>query len=154
MPLLGFGESGSLDGSSPQALAMDNSGILFAGTYAGNVYKFTTGGWESVGANFSEPVTSLAIDAIGDLYAISSVGSSYTTNAVFKFSKGANSWEQLGGNINAQGGINSLTIDASGNIYVLTYFGTVLRYDIVSGWVDTGFGNGSEFISNGLALGL
>ena len=152
--LRGTGESGSLDGSSPLALAMDNSGTLFAGTNAGNVYKYTQSMWESVGTNFGSPVTSLAIDAIGDLYAISSVDSSYTTNAVFKFSKGANSWEKLGGNINAQGGINSLTIDASGNIYVLTYYGTVLRYDIVSGWVNTGFGNGSEFISNGLALGL
>lgn len=108
----GSGVGGSLDGSAVNTLAIDSNNNLYAGTEAGNVFKYANGIWSQVGLLLNDPIKAMALDANNNIY----VG---TQNAgeVFKYVSG--SWQSLG--IPDATPVQSLAINSSGDIYAATY---------------------------------
>jgi hypothetical protein len=110
------------------AIAMDNSGNLYAGgdfitaggISAGHVAKWNGSAWSTLGSGTNNEVYALACDASGNLYA----GGNFTTaggttvNYVAKWN--GVSWSALGSGLVSSTllGVNALALDGSGNLYV------------------------------------
>lgn len=113
--LSGSGAGGSLDGSGVNAIIMDSNNNLYAGTNAGNVYKYINNVWNLMAWNLNQPIGALALDASNNLYAGTNNGTD-TGNGVFKYVSGA--WVSLGSPDGT--GIQSIAINSSGSIYAAT----------------------------------
>lgn len=134
--------------SSPQGLAFDSSGNLYAANWqAGTIAKITPGGSASVFASgFLGPI-GLVFDAAGNLYAANSDGGSISkitpdgTASIF-FSNATAEWPYAG--LSAPQGI---AFDAAGNLYVACPGGGVNNIVEIppSGTTST------EFVSSGLS---
>jgi hypothetical protein len=112
-------------GTSPialpvNALAIDGSGIVYAGTYGG-VWKWNGTSWSSLGS-VNGWVNALAIDGAGNVYAGGSFVAAGATmvNHVAKWN--GSSWSALGTGTNNT--VNALAIDGSGNVYAGGKFNT------------------------------
>lgn len=113
--LSGSGAGGSLDGSGVDAIIMDSNNNLYAGTHAGNIYKYINNFWNLMGSTLNQPIGVLALDASNNLYAGTNNGSD-TDNGVFKYVSGT--WVSIGSPDGT--GIQSIAINNSGNIYAAT----------------------------------
>lgn len=112
--LSGSGAGGSLDGSGVDAIIMDSNNNLYAGTHAGNVYKYINNSWNLMGSTLSQSIGALALDASNNLYAGTNNGSD--VGEVFKYISGV--WTSLGSPDST--GIQSIAINSSGSIYAAT----------------------------------
>ena len=117
--------TGSANGTSykVRALALDNSGNLYAGgdfiTAGGNDAKYIArwdgANWYSLGSGMNDPVSALAVDKNGHLY----VGGDFITaggNDAKYIARwdGAN-WHPLGSGMN--GPVSALAVDKNGHLY-------------------------------------
>jgi hypothetical protein len=152
--LSGSGAGGSLDNTSVNALIVDSNNNLYAGTNAGNVFKYANNTWSQMGTNIGQPIMTLALDANNNLYMGTNNGSD-TSNDVFKYVSGT--WVSLGSPDGT--GIQSIAIN-SGNIYaatagyidstptVITY-GEVYKYTSGTTWsVISAFNDGTAGDNN------
>lgn len=125
--LAGSGGGGSLDGSGVGALIIDSSNNLYAGTSAGNVFKYTNGVWNLMASSLNQPIKALTLDSSNNLYVGTNNGSD--VGDVFKYVNGA--WVTLGSPDGT--GIQSIAINANGDIYAATQGnggdGQVYQYD-------------------------
>ena len=97
--------------SSPQGLAFDSSGNLYAANNTGNtISKFDSAGIfkSSISSNLSSP-RGLAFDSSGNLYAANSTG-----NTISKFDSADIFKSSISSNLSAPQG---LAFDSSGNLY-------------------------------------
>ena len=121
--------NGFRSNSTIYALTLDGSGNLYAGgnfSYAGSVEasrvaKWDGLSWSVLGSGTSGPVNALLVDETGNLYAGGNftTAGGWTVNNVAKWD--GSDWIPLGSapNVGVTGGqVNSLTMDASGNLYV------------------------------------
>lgn len=108
----GSGAGGSLDGSGITVLRIDTSNNLYAGTNAGNVFKYTNGVWALMGTLLNDPIQSLVIDSSNNVYA-----GTQNAGIVYKFVSG--SWVSLG-QPEVNFAVLSIAITSSGNIYAST----------------------------------
>ena len=141
--LYSFGLPAGSDGQDPYAsLVMDASGNLYGTTYyggtndTGTVFKITSSGAESVlysfgpntGSDGQYPAGSLIMDASGNLYGATQDGGKNGTGTVFKIiPSGAESvLYSFGPSPGADGKTPTagLVMDASGNLYGTTQFGS------------------------------
>lgn len=112
--LSGSGAGGSLDGSGVDAIIMDSNNNLYAGTHAGNIYKYINNSWNLMGSTLSQSIGALALDASNNLYVGTNNGSD--VGEVFKYISGV--WTSLGSPDST--GIQSIAINSSGSIYAAT----------------------------------
>ncbi len=112
--LAGSGAGGSLDGSSVNALTVDSSNNLYAGTNAGNVYKYANGIWNLMATGLNQPIKALTLDSNNNLYVGTNNGSD--VGDVFKYTNGT--WTPLGSPDGT--GIQSIAINTTGDIYAAT----------------------------------
>lgn len=157
--LPGNGAGGSLDssvaigGSSVNVLVVDSNNNLYAGTNAGNVFKYANNIWSQMGANLGQPIKTLALDASNNLYVGINNGSN-TNNGVFKYTNGT--FVTLGSPDGT--GIQSIAINNSGSIYaatagyidnevdpaVISSYGEVYKYTSGTNWnVISAFNDGT-----------
>jgi hypothetical protein len=137
--LPGNGVGGSLDsstddggyGSSVNVLVVDSNNNLYAGTNAGNVFKYANNVWNQMGANLGQPIKTMALDANNNLYVGTNNGSN-TSNDVFKYLNGT--LVSLGSPNGT--GIQSIAINSSGSIYVATagYIDTEVDPAVISSY--------------------
>ncbi len=114
--LAGSGAGGSLDGSSVNKIIIDRNNNLYAGTNAGNVFKYISGVWTLIGTTLiNQPILALALDSNNNLYAGTNNGSD--VGNVFKYVNG--NWQQLGASPDGTG-IQSITINPDETIYAAT----------------------------------
>ncbi|RTL12633.1 MAG: hypothetical protein EKK54_03140 [Neisseriaceae bacterium] len=119
--LSGSGVGGTLDssllnggyGSSVNVLVIDNNN-LYAGTNAGNVFKYANNVWNQMGTNLGQPVTTLALDESNNLYL--GTNNEADVRNVYKYVKG--SWISLGSPDST--GIQSIVANSSESIYAAT----------------------------------
>lgn len=125
--LAGSGAGESLDGSGVNALAIDSSNNLYAGTNAGNVFKYVNGVWSLMASSLNQPIKVLILDSNSNLYVGTNNGSD--VGDVFKYVSGA--WVTLGSPDST--GIQSIAISTAGDIYAATQGnggdGQVYQYD-------------------------
>lgn len=102
---------GSLDGSCINALAVDSKNNVYAGTNAGNVFKYANGIWTILGVSLNDPIKAMVIDSSNNIY----VG---TENAgkVFKYVN--TNWLSLGAPDGTM--IQSIAISSNGSMYAAT----------------------------------
>lgn len=118
--LPGNGAGGSLDssvaigGSSVNVLVVDSNNNLYAGTNAGNVFKYANSVWNQMGTNLGQPVTTLALDESNNLYLGTNNGAD--VGDVYKYVNG--SWNSLGSPDST--GIQSIVANSSESIYAAT----------------------------------
>lgn len=112
--LAGTGAGGSLDGSQINFLITDSDNNLYAGTNAGNIFKYANNLWSLMGTTLNQPIKVLALDANSNLYAGTNNGED--VGDVFKYVNGR--WVSLGSPDST--GIQSIAINSSGNIYAAT----------------------------------
>lgn len=136
--LPGGGAGGSLDsstligGSSVNVLIVDSNNNLYAGTNAGNVFKYANNTWSQMGVNFGQPIKALALDANNNLYAGTNNGED--VGDVYKYVGGI--WTSIGSPDST--GIQSIAINSSGKIYAATAGnggdGQVYEYSSGTSW--------------------
>lgn len=112
--LAGSGAGGSLDGSSVNKMIVDSNNNLYAGTNAGNIFKYVNGIWTLMGMTLNQQILALTLDSNNNLYAGTNNGSN--VGEVFKYVSG--NWSTLGSPDST--GIQSIAINASGEIYAAT----------------------------------
>ncbi|MDD3267178.1 MAG: hypothetical protein PHC75_08400 [Burkholderiales bacterium] len=106
---------GSLDDSSVNTLALDKNNNLYAGTNAGNIYKYNNNTWNIVGTPVDIPITSISFNSDNNLY----IGTEQDDDGrahVYKYQNG--DWLSLGSPANS-GSISSMLIE-NNDIYVAT----------------------------------
>ena len=137
-----------------EALTSDAAGNIFVGGYFSNssnssvgkkyVAKFngTTwselGGVNALGAN--GPIFDLAVDLQGNVYAGGAFTNSSGKYYVAKWTAATNTWSELGGlnGLNANGGISSIAVDSTGNVYATGSFQITSNfYAYVAKWNGT-----------------
>ena len=155
--LAGSGGGGSLDGSAVNALVIDSNNNLYAGTNAGDVFRYSNGVWNLMASSLNQPIKALVLDSSNNLY----VGTNNGTDVgdVFEYING--SWSQLGSSPDGTG-IQSIAINSGGTIYAATQGnggnGQVYEYDGTSwGSPISAFTDGAVNViavnSNGLYAG-
>lgn len=140
--LAGSGGGGSLDGSGVNALILDSNNNLYAGTSAGNVFKYTNGVWNLMASSLNQPIKAIALDSSNNLYVGTNNGSD--VGDVFKYING--NWQQLGASPDGTG-IQSIAINSTGDIYAATQGnggdGQVYAYDGTNWTAISAFNDGA-----------
>ena len=125
-----------ISGIDVRALAIDNNGHLYAGTWGLGVYKSTDNGtnWSTAGLD-NLPVNSIVVDSNNDIYA-ATFGS-----GIYKSTNSGSSWSELS---NGYAHIWALGITSNDEIYAGTYGdGVYTSADLGDTW---------EKVENGLPV--
>ena len=124
--------------SSPQGLAFDSSGNLYAANYGNNtISKFNASGAyvSNITTNLIGPA-GLAFDTSGNLYA-----ANYDNNSISKFNSAGTFLSQINSNLSNPYG---LAFDTSGNLYAANAVGNTISKFNSSGTFLTSWSTGSN----------
>ncbi|HEX7905106.1 MAG TPA: T9SS type A sorting domain-containing protein [Chitinophagaceae bacterium] len=124
-----------------RTLTSDAKGNIYVGGFFTNgsgpglgkyyIAKFNGSSWSELGGlnalNANGPIFTLAVDIQGNVYA----GGAFTNSSgrcyVAKWTAATNTWSELGGlnGLNANGSIQTIALDGSGNVYAAGSFTTI-----------------------------
>lgn len=116
-------------GGSVCAIALNSSGDIFAGIWAGGVFRSTDGGltWRSIG-DPQRSVTALATNNSGDIFSIA--------NGVLHSTDNGDTWQAADSGITGPG-VCSIFIETNGDLFAGTQGGGVYRStNNGSSWID------------------
>ena len=123
--------------SSPQGLAFDTSGNLYAVNSNSTISKFNaSGGYVSNISSNLNGTYDLAFDSSGNLYA-----ANYTSSTISKFNSAGTFLSQINSNLNGPAG---LAFDSSGNLYAANYGNNTISKFNSSGTFLTSWSTGSN----------
>ena len=115
-------DSGLTD-STIYSLAVSGTGVLFAGTAYGGVFRSSNNGtsWTEVNTGITDStIYTLAVSSAGNVFAGSDV------QGVFRSSNNGTSWTMVNAGI-GDSSVQALTISSNGALYVGTYYGYIFR---------------------------
>ena len=94
-----------------KSLAKNSTGVVFAATYGGGIYKLTGTTWAGFGTGLNNPnISALKFNSNDSLYAGTDVGVSVISNAGV-------AWSNVSTGLPANKPVRSITIDAAGKLY-------------------------------------
>ncbi len=141
-----FGSQGTGNGqfSKPVSIAVDYDGYIYVSDQnnhrvqrfrADGTYNMTIGGLGTQNGKFNQP-TSIAVDQLGFLYVVDSYNS-----RIQRFTP-TGLWNLTINRTDANGvvrleGVMDIDVDKDGNIYVLNYYGSVVKFNVNGEWVKT-----------------
>lgn len=122
-------------GGLVNALAVNSYGYIFAGTYAGGVFKSTDNGnsWTQAGLT-NTYIYSLAVNSTGYIFA------GTEGEGLYRSEDNGNSWAQLTGGLSATSNVYSLAVNASGYIIAGVDTAVYISKDNGSSWTLIGHG--------------